>query len=270
MVENLFSNGLKQRLIFDDCHDGLKKIPNQSVDLVLTDPHYATTKNKWDQPLNWEAIWLELRRICKPNAPIVLFSQMPFSAFLVNSNLNGYKHFWIWDKKQPGNFPVAKYMPMTVTEDIQVFCAEEEINVTEQIFTFSTDGKKVCYYPQMVKGKLRFKGSKNAKTNGQGFGGINQVYYKSDLYYPKNILSFKPVARKKSIHPSQKPVELLEYLIQTYSLEGQTVLDFTMGVGSTGVAAINTNRNFIGIEKDSNYFGAAMDRLVEVRYNKDE
>jgi len=236
-------------LFNDNCENILKTIPSNSIDLVLTDPPYATTKNKWDKKLNWEEIWKELKRICKDNTPIIFFAQDPFTSFLVNSNLKGYKHKWIWNKKSSANFAVAKYMPLTVTEDILVF---------------TKSGKKVNYFPIMVTGKKRMKGSKNAKTNGEGFGNIKQVYYESDQYYPINLLSYPVVPRKQSLHPSQKPVELLQYLIKTYSKENDNVLDFCMGVGSTIEAALLLNRVAIGIELDRKYYDIAYDRIRKV------
>lgn len=241
-----------------DCHLELTKTKSQSVDLVLCDPPYATTKNLWDQPLNWGVVWEELKRIVKPNSAIVFFAQFPFSADLIYSNRDGYKHYWIWNKKLAGNFAVTKYMPLSITE---------------QILVFTANGEKVNYYPQMEKGKERYRGSKNAKTNGQGFGNVDQVYYKSDERFPKNIietledlpdgeiLEYSSVNRRQSKHPSQKPVELLEYLLKTYSLEGSIVLDLTMGVGSTGLACKNTNRNFIGFENNEGYYKIAKELL---------
>lgn len=231
-------------LFNNDCHDILDCLEDSSVDMVLTDPPYSTTKHKWDSPLDWPIIWEHLKRVVKPNGAIVLFAQMPFSATLVSSNLDNYKHFWTWHKKLAGNFAVAKYMPLTVTEDIYVF---------------SPNGERVNYYPKMEIGKLRLKGG-NAK-GGSGFGGLDPVSYRNDLYYPKSLLEFKPVPRKESLHPSQKPVDLLKYLIETYTLESQTVLDFTMGVGSTGVSAKELNRCFVGIELDKLYFNLANERL---------
>lgn len=230
-----------------DCFDVFPTIKDQSIALVLCDPPFATTKNLWDQPLKWDLIWQGLNRITKPNAAIVLFSQFPFTADLLQSNREGYKHYWVWNKKLAGNFAVTKYMPLSITELILVF---------------TTNGEKINYYPQMEKGKERYRGSKNAKTNGQGFGNVEQVYYKSDERCPKNLLEFSAVNRRQSQHPSQKPVELLEYLIKTYSLEGQTILDFTMGSGSTGVACKNTKRNFIGIEKEFEYYNIAKQRIL--------
>lgn len=239
----------KMKIYNDDCLTILKTIPSNSIDLVLTDPPYGTTKNKWDKMLNWEEIWKELNRICKDNAAIILFGQDPFTSFLINSNLKGYKHKWIWNKKSSANFAVARYMPLTVTEDILIF---------------SKDGKKVNYFPQMVTGKNRMRGSKNAKSNGEGFGGIKQVYYASDQYYPTNLLSYSVVPRKQSLHPSQKPVELLQYLIKTYSKENDTVVDLCMGVGSSIEAAMLLNRIPIGIELDKKYYDIACERLQKV------
>lgn len=231
------------------CEHVLPTIETQSVDLVLFDPPFGTTKNKWDKRLDWCSMWNQFKRIVKPSGAIVIFSQMPFTVDLINSNREGYKHYWVWDKKLAGNFAVSKYMPMSISELIVVF---------------TSFGEKVNYYPQMVKGKKRFRGSKNAKTNGQGFGGIEQVYYESDEYFPKNILEFSTVHRTKSLHPSQKPIDLLEYLIKTYSNEGDLVLDPTMGVGSTGKAAKNTNREFIGIEADESYYEIAKDYICSM------
>jgi site-specific DNA-methyltransferase (adenine-specific) len=233
-------------IINGDCHLELQKLQAKSVDIVLCDPPYATTKNLWDQPLNWDVVWEQLTGIVKPNGAIVLFSQFPFSADLVHYARKKYKHYWVWDKKLAGNFAVTKYMPLSVTELILVFTAY---------------GEKVKYYPQMTKDIERYRGSKKAKTNGQGFGNVEQIYYKSDERFPKNILEFSAVNRRQSKHPSQKPVKLLEYLIKTYSREGETILDFTMGSGSTGVACKNTNREFIGIENDLGYFNIAKERL---------
>lgn len=253
-------------LLNGPCEEMLKTLESKSVDCVVCDTPYATTKNIWDQPLDWSVVWDELKRICKPNAAIVLFAQFPFSADLIQSNRQGYKHYWVWNKRLAGNFAVTKYMPLSVTE---------------QILVFTANGEKVNYYPQMEKGKERYRGSKNAKTNGQGFGNVEQIYYKSDTRYPKNLLEyedptlidvlevtgfggyleFSTVNRRQSLHPSQKPVELLQYLVNTYSFAGDTVLDFTMGSGSTGLAC--DERNFIGIEKDETYFNIAKDRLNE-------
>lgn len=235
------------KICIGDCHELLTTIPDQSIDLILTDPPYNTTKNNWDNELNWKTIWIQFKRICKPHCPIILFGQDKFSSMLINTFQDHFKHRWIWSKKSSANFAVAKYMPLTVTEDILVFSRKNK--------------ERVNYFPIMKIGKMRKRGSKNAKTNGQGFGEIKQIYYESDQYYPTNLLEYPVVPRKQSLHPSQKPVDLLEYLIKTYSKTSNTILDFTMGVGSTGLACINTNRHFIGFEKDEHFYRIAADRL---------
>lgn len=233
-----------------DCYQEILKIPEKAIDLILTDPCFGTTKHEWDKSMNWEFLFDQFKRLCKPNSAIVLFSQEPFTSSLINNFEKQYKHFWIWNKKQSANFAVAKYMPLTVTETIVVF---------------SPNGERVTYYPQMVTGKKRKRGSKNAKTNGSGFGNIKQVYYESDQYYPTNLLDFKGVARKDSLHPSQKPVELLEYLIKTYSKPKDIVFDFTAGSFSTAIAAINTGRKFIGFELNKNYYDIGLNRINELQ-----
>ena len=237
-------------LHYADCFDVFSSIKDQSIDLVLCDPPYATTKNKWDQPLDWSLLWEHFSRICKPSSAIVLFSQFPFSSHLINSNEKGYKHYWVWDKKLAGNFAVTKFMPLSLTELILVFTVK---------------GSKCNYYPQMRKGKARIKGVTTNKIAGEGFSTFN------DDYFPTNLLEFSIASQRgKSLHPSQKPVDLLEYLTKTYSLEGQTVLDFTMGSGSTGVACKNTNRSFIGIEKEIEYYNIAKQRILTESNNQVE
>ena len=238
-----------------DCHELIKFVESESIDLILTDPPYNTTKNDWDQPLDWTMLWVEFARICKKHCPIIIFAQDKFSAQMINTFSKFFKHRWIWSKKSSANFAVAKYMPLTVTEDVLVFSARKE---------------KVNYYPIMRTGKLRKRGSKNAKTNGEGFCGIKQIYYSSDQYYPTNLLEFPVVPRKQSLHPSQKPVEILEYLIETYSRTNDTILDITMGVGSTAIAAKKTNRQFIGFEKEAKYYTIATDRVRPTPTNTDE
>ena len=177
-------------------------------------------------------MWKELNRIIKPNGAIVLFGSEPFSSALRMSNIKNYKYDWVWNKKQAGNAILCKKQPLKIHEIISVF-----------------NYGKVTYYPQMVKGKMR---TKMGLTNKLGtFSDVEKK--KNDLYYPKSILNISTVTRREKIHLTQKPIELMEHLIKTYTNENETVLDFTMGSGSTGVAAKQTNRNFIGIEQDENY-----------------
>ena len=235
----------KFELWHGDCLELMKYIPDGSVDLVLTDPPYGTTACKWDSVIPFEPMWEQLNRIIKPNGAICLFGSEPFSSALRMSNIKNFKYDWIWDKKIPSGMSYARFQPMRQTENISVFC----------------NGKTV-YNPQMVKRDKPIKGggmSKGETTNNQHLIALHKTYeYKN----PTNLIVFDKI-RKGSLHPTQKPVPLLEYLIRTYTNEGETVLDFTAGSGSTGVACVNTNRNFIGIELDEGYFNIAKKRIEE-------
>ena len=233
-----------------DCLELMKDIPDGSVDLVLTDPPYGTTACKWDSVIPFEPMWEQLDRIIKPNGAICLFGSEPFSSALRMSNIKQFKYDWIWDKKIPSGMSYARFQPMRQTENISVFC----------------NGKTV-YNPQMVKRDKPIKGggmSKGETTNNQNLIALHKTY---DYKNPTNLIIFDKI-RKGSLHPTQKPIALLEYLIRTYTNEGETVLDFTMGSGSTGVACVNTNRNFIGIELDEGYFEIAKKRIEEA-YDKE-
>lgn len=229
-----------------DCLEVLPRLATASIDMVLVDTPFGTNRNDWDSIIPLAPMWEQCRRVIRPHGAIIHFATDPYSAMLISSHQSGYKHKWIWNKRQSGNFAVAKHQPLSVVEEILVF---------------TRDGKRVNYYPQMTTGKPRMRGSKNSAAHGRGFGGMKQVYYQSDQYYPVNILEFAAVSRQQSLHPSQKPVDLLAYLIRTYTNPGETVLDFCMGSGSTGVAAIQEGRWFIGIEKDAEYFEIAQKRI---------
>ena len=222
-------------------------IPDKSIDMILCDLPYGTTACKWDTIIPFEPLWEQYKRIIKDNGAILLFGSQPFTSKLVNSNIGGYKHKWIWNKKQSGSFQNAKYMPLQIDEDLIVFTA---------------NGEKVRYYPQMRKGKMRKRGGAKEKSRVVGNGLVKGYENYGDMYYPVNIIEIAN-SRINKLHPTQKPVELCEYLIETYTNEGETVLDNCMGSGSTGVACINTNRNFIGIELDKTYFDIAVKRINE-------
>jgi site-specific DNA-methyltransferase (adenine-specific) len=225
--------------MYGDCLNLMKNIPDNSVDMCLTDPPYGTTACKWDSVVSFEPMWAQLHRIVKDNGAICLFGSEPFSSSLRMSNIKMFKYDWVWDKKQSGNPFLAKKQPLKTHEIISVFY------------------KKNRYYPVMRTGILRKKGG---GSNSKIFGNTDSV--KNDQYYPKAILEFNNCTNKKNkLHPTQKPVALLEYLIKTYTLENETVLDFTMGSGSTGVACKNLNRKFIGIEKEEKYFDISYDRI---------
>jgi len=233
-----------------DCLEAMKYIKDKSIDMVLCDLPYGTTACKWDVIIPFEPLWEQYKRIIKDNGAIVLTASQPFTSALVMSNINQYKHCWVWNKKQMGNFANAKYMPLQIKEDILVFASG-----------------KVNYYPQMRKGKMRKKGGGTKQTETMGNFIKLEHFSINDNYYPTNILNdFPNCSRKKDrLHPTQKPVALFEYLIKTYTSVGDVVLDNTIGSGTTAVAAINTGRNFIGIEMDKGYCDIANKRIQEAR-----
>lgn len=234
-----------------DCLEVMKSIPDGSIDAIITDPPYGTTACKWDSVIPFDLMWEQLNRIIKPNGAIVLFGSEPFTSVLISSNLKGFKYRWDWNKKIPSGMGYAKYRPMQQTEDISVF---------------TKDGKKTIYNPQMIKRDKPIKaGGNNVSTNVYGgFKDIGKKEYKKTYDYknPITLIEFDKI-RKGAFHPTQKPIALMEYLIKTYTNEGETVLDFTMGSGSTMVACQNTNRKGIGIEMDKDYFEIAKKRIEE-------
>ena len=226
----------------------MKDIPDGSVDLVLTDPPYGTTACKWDTIIPFDKLWSEYERIIKDHGAIVLFGSEPFSSNLRMSNIKLYKYDWIWNKKKGGNPLLSKIQPIKIYENIMVF------------------GKgKLNYYPIMID-------RDNPKSRGKNKGILSETTnncFSEDKtytqYYPKAIIEFSNANQNNKLHPTQKPVALFEYLIKTYTNEGETVLDNCMGSGTTGVACVNTNRNFIGIELDPTYFDIAQKRIAEAQ-----
>ena len=233
----------------DDCLEIMKNIEDKSVDMILCDLPYGTTKCKWDTIIPFNKLWEQYNRVIKDNGAIVLFGSEPFSSALRMSNIKNFKYDWVWDKVKPSGHLNAKKIPMKQHEVISVFC-----------------NGKLKYYPIMTEQKERI--SKNYLTNKTDlFGKEVEVGRKTNQKYPKSILMFSNARQKGKLHPTQKPIELLEYLIKTYTVEGEMVLDNCMGSGSTGVACVNTNRRFIGIEMDENYFKVAKER-IENAYNE--
>ena len=235
-----------------DCLELMKTIPDNSIDMVLTDPPYGTTVCKWDTVIDFELMWKELKRITKDNSAICLFGGNPFQSNLIMSNPKMFRYEWIWDKKVGSNFSVLKYQPIRAHESISVFST-----------------KSHRYYPikepRTGSGKKRLiNGYKSDSLAGDACL-IKNVTRKGKIYdelkNPSSIQYFNPRDKDRGFHPTQKPVALLEYLIKTYTLENETVLDFTMGSGSTGVACKSLTRKFIGIELDDKYFNIAKDRI---------
>ena len=242
------------QLMFGDCLERMKEIPDESIDMILCDPPFGTTDCKWDTIIPFEPLWEQYNRIIKDNGAIALFCCQPFTSVLVNSNLKGYKHHWIWLKNRGTGFQVAKYRPMMATEDI---------------IAFTANGERINYYPQMVKLDKPYFSRNASSSNGTNplahFNGGGKMV---DSKYPTNVLDFPKVA--KPLHPTQKTVSLLEYLIRTYTNEGETVLDNCMGSGSTGVACVNTNRKFIGIELDEKYYDISCQRIKDAINEKEQ
>lgn len=237
----------------EDCLEAMKEIPDYSIDAIITDPPYGTTACKWDTVIPLDLMWKQLNRIIKTNGAIVLFGCEPFSSALRMSNIKNYKYDWIWKKDRPSGFLNAKKQPLRNIENISVFYK-----------------KQVIYNPIMYIGKKSHsigKAINNKKQNKNNlYGDFKSMNTKGNLKYPRQILEYsKP---HPPIHPTQKPVALMEYLIKTYTNENQTVLDFTMGSGTTGVACINTNRKFIGIENNKEYFEIALKRIEQHKAQK--
>jgi site-specific DNA-methyltransferase (adenine-specific) len=234
----------KMKLLHGDCLELMKDIPNKSVDMILCDLPYGTTACEWDEIIPFEPLWEQYNRIIKKHGAIVLTATQPFASALVMSNPKGFKYEWVWDKVRPSGFQIVKYKPMQRHENVLVFTSK---------------GECVNYFPIMERRDKPVKGRVASSSESSPLkysDGKTRIYTHKN---PQSIIVFpKP---NRTIHPTQKPVALLEYLIKTYTNEGETVLDNCMGSGSTGVACVNTNRNFIGIELDDKYFKIAKERI---------
>lgn len=258
---------MSTQLLQGDCLELMKDIPDESIDMILCDLPYGTSASSWDKQLPIDRLWAEYKRIIKPNRVICLFAQQPFTSSLIMSNLKLWKYNWIWEKDNGTNFMNSHYCPLKITEDICIFGTGAT--------SYVKNGENLIYNPQFTEGKPYSIISGNQKSNSAvvrgGKGGREDVGgYKTESdgnRYPKNLIKFN--RDKVKLHPTQKPVALLEYLIKTYTNEGDTVLDNCMGSGSTGVACKNLNRNFIGIELDENYFNIAKDRIENHIYKKE-
>lgn len=235
----------KYQLYHGDCLEIMKTLDDNSVDAVITDIPYGTTACAWDEVLPFDIMWENINGIRK--GAIILFSAQPFTSKLIMSNLSNYKYGWIWNKKLAGNAMCSNYQPLKIHEDISVFYSAKKYN------------------PIMRKGKMRTKLT-DAEWDST-FGKQNSKKTKNDVYKPVSILTFHQ-QRIGRVHPTQKPVSLLRYLIQTYTDNNDIVLDFTMGSGTTGVACAELGRKFIGIEIDKDYFEIAKKR-IETAYRQE-
>ena len=250
-------------LIHGDCLEIMDKLikENTKIDSIICDLPYGTTGCKWDNIIPFNEMWERLNKLIKSNGAIVLFSSKPFTFKLGSSNIKNYKHYWVWDKEVCGAFALAKKRPMIVTEDILVF---------------SKNNNKVNYYPIMEDAQPKNIRPINLGSSSSSATPVSSGIAKSDKNYnpkkryPKNIIKYskynKECNQLNRVHPTQKPIEIMQYLIKTYTNEGEIVLDFTMGSGSTGVACLNCDRRFIGIELDEKYFDITINRIFE-NYN---
>ena len=226
-----------------DCLELMKDIPDKSIDMILCDLPYGITHNKWDEIIPLDKLWEQYNRKIKDNGAIVLFANQPFTTQLISSNKKDYKYNWIWIKNNPTNILNSHKQPLRCYEEICVFYKKQP--------TYKNINSEPNYWKRKKPQNMKCYGKVN-KTEFEGLTGCN-----------RNILEFKNKngSSKKRLHPTEKPVELLKYLIEIYTNEGETVLDNCMGSGSTGVACVNTNRNFIGIELDEKYFNIAKERI---------
>jgi len=233
-----------------DCLEVMQAIPDKSIDMILCDLPYCTTACKWDTIIPFEPLWEQYKRIIKDNGAIVLTASQPFTSFLVTSNTRGFRYCLVWNKSRPSNFPLAKKQPMKYHEDICVFYKAQPI-----------------YNPIMTEGA---KNHRTKNTHGKNniigdSGGGRGWANTSNIKYPSSVLNIKSTDSTRNLHPTQKPVALFEYLIKTYTNEGDTVLDNCIGSGTTAIACINTGRNYIGIEKEEKYCRIAEERIHALR-----
>lgn len=225
-----------------DCLELMAAIPDGSVDMILCDLPYGTTACKWYTVIPFEPLWAHYRRIAKRNAAIVLTASKPFTTTLIGSNMRDFRYCWIYQKNNPTGFLDARRRPMNDYEDVCVFSQEA-----------------TQYYPQGVVTKQ----TKQTKQTTEVYGKFGFEYMTTGTNYPRRVIQFQRPS--KTQHPTQKPVALMEYLIRTYTREGETVLDNCMGSGTTGVACANTGRKFIGIEQDAKYFAIAQERIAQAQ-----
>ena len=232
----------------------MKDIPDGSIDMILCDlPYGVTAQNKWDTVIPFESLWKQYERVAKENAAIILFGSGMFTADLMESNRKLWKYNLIWEKTQPTGHLNAHRMPLRCHEDILVFYNKHPVYNPQKTFGHTRKVSRVKHH------------KKSKKTT--NYGDYSFTDYESTERFPRSILTFPKDTQKNALHPTQKPVALLEYLIKTYTNEGETVLDNCMGSGSTGVACVNTNRRFLGIEKEQKYFDIAKQRIEEAAFS---
>lgn len=241
----------------EECLEAMKRIPDGSVDMVMCDLPYGTTQNKWDSVIDLPSLWSAYRRVCKPSAAIVLTAAQPFTSVLVCSNLKDFRYSQVWHKSRPTGFLDAKRKPLTDHEDVLLFSSE-----------------RVTFNPQMRQGAPSHSGKSSTRKATTNYASFTPADHASNggIQLPRTVIPVSSLAPNGSVHPTQKPVALMEYLIKTYTHPGDTVLDNCMGSGTTGVACMNLGRRFIGIEKDveHGYFQIAEKRIAEAAAKQED
>ena len=237
-------------LYHGDCLIEMNKIADKSVDMICTDLPYGTTSCHWDSVIPFDKLWKQYERVIKDNGAIVLTASQPFTSALIMSNLKMFKYNWVWEKSKATGFLNSKKRPLVAHEDIVIFCKMPSL-----------------YSPQMTEGQNYNKGIRKQQTENDVYGKFNQVEIKSNgARFPRSVQYFKTAESEgETFHKTQKPVALMEYLIKTYTNEGEMVLDNCFGSCSTGVAAVNLNRKFIGIERDEKYFEIGKERILKAK-----
>lgn len=243
-------------LMHGDCLELMREIPDGSVDMILCDLPYGTTACKWDSVIPFEPLWEQYKRVIKRSGAVVLTASQPFTTALIASNVGWFKYCWVWEKSRPSGFVQAKNKPMSAHEDIVVFSSGVTVHEGQSV-------NRMPYFPQgLVQIEPVTIQKRSFSNSAMGVRPSNQKQYTQSVSgYPKTVLRFSSASA--TVHPTQKPIALMEYLIRTYTNEGETVLDNCMGSGTTGVACVNTGRDFIGIEKDDKYFQIASERIAK-------
>ena len=244
---------MRSVLVHADCFDVFPYIADESVQLILCDLPYNVTGLKWDCLLNMQELWKHYERIIKPNGAIVLTAMQPFTTELIISNKKMFKYTWVWNKVKPGNFLTAKLKPMQNHEDIVIFSKANTANCNKN---------NMLYIPQLEKREKARKYKKEADSDIYTRKNTTSIEYTTDFKYPKSILEISNANQKNKLHPTQKPLELMKYLIKTYSNEDDVVMDNCMGSNTTGLACKELNRQYIGIEKDKNYYDVSVSRVL--------
>ena len=240
-----------RNLLLGECLERMAEITDGSIDMVLCDPPYGTTACKWDSIISFEPMWKQVWRVLKPNGAAVFTASQPFTSALVMSQVKHFRYQWVWEKNKATGHLNAKKRPLVAHEDILIFSIEAP--------RYNPQGLIEKETPTISKGN---RGKKGVGSSGDCYGLAVKDAIQTHTGYPRSVIRFD-VDIKAEFHPTQKPVALMEYLIRTYTNEGETILDFTMGSGTTGVACMNTGRNFIGIEQDEKYFTIARQRIEE-------